>query len=191
MQEKMQDKIQKIKKFFRDNKRMPSYRELAKLLDFASKNAAYHLVEKLEGAGVLAKDNAGKILPGKLFHEFRVLGLVEAGFPSATEEDVLDTMSLDEYLVPNKGASYMLKVKGYSMKDAGIVDGDMVIVERTTSPKPGQIVIAEVDGGWTMKYYRVKNGKPYLEAANSAYKPIYPTEDLKVAAVVKVVIRKY
>lgn len=170
---------------------MPSYAELAKLLDYASKNAAYHLVEKLEEQGILAKDNAGKILPGKLFNDIRMLGLVEAGFPSATEEDVLDTMSLDEYLVPNKGASYMLKVKGYSMKDAGIVDGDMVIVERTNSPKPGQIVIAEVDGGWTMKYYRVKNGSPYLEAANSAYAPIFPKENLKISAVVRAVVRKY
>ena len=175
----------------RENKRMPSYSELAKLLGFTSKNAAYHLVENLEEQGILAKDNAGKIIPGRLFNELKVLGLVEAGFPSAVEEDVLDTMSLDEYLVPNKGTSYMLKVKGYSMKDAGIVDGDMVIVERNNNPKPGQIVIAEIDGEWTMKYYRIKNGSPYLEPANASYKPIYPCGELKIAAVVKAVIRKY
>lgn len=187
----MQEQAEKIKKFFTEKQRMPSYAELAKLLGYASKNAAYYIVEKLEEQGIIAKDGTGKMIPGRAFRELKVLGLIEAGFPEAAEEDVLDTMSLDEYLIPNKTASFMLKVKGYSMKDAGIVDGDMVIVERTTNPKPGTIVIAEVDGAWTMKYYRVKNGQPYLEAANPAYKPIYPQEDLKVTAVVKAVIRKY
>ena len=85
----------------------------------------------------------------------------------------------------------MLKVKGDSMKDAGIIEGDTVLVERTSSPKEGQIVIAEVDGGWTMKYLRKKNGMPYLEAANAKYQPIFPRSNLRIAAVVKAVIRKY
>lgn len=170
---------------------MPSYAELAKLMDYASKNAAYHLVENLEEAGVLAKDNAGKIIPGSLFNELRVLGLVEAGFPTGAEEHTLDTMSLDEYLIPHKGSSYLLRVKGDSMKDAGIVEGDMVVVEKGASPKPGQIVVAEVDGGWTMKYYRVERGHIVLYPANDEYKPIRPTESLKISAVVRAVVRKY
>ena len=93
--------------------------------------------------------------------------------------------------MPRRDASYMLKVKGDSMKDAGIIEGDMVIVERRSDAKVGDIVIAEVDGAWTMKYYRMKNGRPYLEAANTKYKPIIPTEELKVAAVVRSVVRKY
>jgi repressor LexA len=77
------------------------------------------------------------------------------------------------------------------MKDAGIVEGDRVIVERTETAKEGQIVIAEVDGGWTMKYYRIKRGKPYLQAANKAYKDIHPENEFHIAAVVKGVVRKY
>jgi SOS-response transcriptional repressor LexA len=77
------------------------------------------------------------------------------------------------------------------MIDAGIQEGDLVIVERRGQPKIGDIVIAEVDGGWTMKYFRKKGNQIYLEPANKNYKNIYPTEDLKVAAIVKGVIRKY
>ena len=119
------------------------------------------------------------------------LGLVEAGFPSPAEEELSDTMSFDDYLIDNKEASYILKVKGDSMIDAGICEGDMVVVERTNSPKPGNIVIAEIDGEWTMKYLRVRAGKYYLEPANKNYKPIVPEGELKIAAVVKAVVRKY
>ena len=95
-----------------------------------------------------------------------LLGIVEAGFPSA-EEELIDTMSLDEYLIENKEASYILRVKGDSMIDAGIREGDLVIVERTNAPRVGDIVIAEVDGEWTMKYLR-KRGPPVPGARQPA-----------------------
>jgi len=101
-------------------------------------------------------------------------------------------MSFDEYLTPNKEASYILKVKGDSMIDAGIHPGDMVIVERRATYKPGQIVVASVDNEFTMKYLRKdKKGAHYLEPANSKYKPIYPRESFRVEAVVIAVVRKY
>jgi SOS-response transcriptional repressor LexA len=67
----------------------------------------------------------------------------------------------------------------------------MVLVERTSSPKVGQIVIAEVDGGWTMKYLRWRGNQLYLAPANKKYRPIFPKEELKVVAVVTAVVRKY
>ena len=85
----------------------------------------------------------------------------------------------------------MLKVKGDSMIDAGIMEGDMVLVERGKAPKVGQIVIAQVDGDYTMKYYRIKDGKAYLEPANANYRNIYPENDLRVEAIVSAVIRRY
>ena len=85
----------------------------------------------------------------------------------------------------------MLRVKGDSMVDAGIIEGDMVLVERGREPKPGTIVIARIDGEYTMKYYRKRNGKAYLEPANKKYKPIFPTQELSVEAIVIAVIRKY
>lgn len=181
----------KIIYFYRRTKRMPSYAEIMSLLGFKSKNAVYKLVNKLVSEGALDKDSQGRLVPNRLFGEVPVLGLVEAGFPTAAEEELVDTMSLDEYMIENKEATYMLEVKGDSMIEAGIQEGDLVIAERGKEPKPGDIVIAEVDGGWTMKYFRKTGNQVWLEPANKAYKPIYPEADLKIAAVVKGVIRKY
>lgn len=182
---------EKIREFYTSKKRMPSYTELMKLLGYKSKGAVSYVVKKLIAEGVLSKDSQGRLLPQSLMDEIRVLGVVEAGFPTAAEEELLDTMSLDEYLIQNKEATFMLKVKGDSMRDAGIMEGDMVLVERGKAPKTGQIVIAEVDGEYTMKYYISKRGKVWLEPANEKYKPIYPENTLKIEAIVTAVIRKY
>lgn len=181
----------KIFSFYERQKRMPSYAEIMNLLGFKSKNAVYKLINKLIDAGILEKDSTGKLLPTNLFQEVKLLGLVEAGIPSVADEEVLDTINLDSYLVRNRLASYLLEVKGDSMIEEGIHEGDLVIVERRSDAKEGDIVIADVDGGWTMKYYRKKGNRVYLEPANKKYKPIYPENDLKVAAIVKGVIRKY
>ena len=170
---------------------MPSYAEMMRLWSYKTKSAVDYTLRKLIRDGVVGKDKQGRIVPNKLFGEIRLLGVVEAGWPSPAEEELVDTMSLDEYLIENKEATYLLRVKGDSMIDAGIQPGDLVIVERTNTPKVGHIVIAEVDGEWTMKYLRKGKDGLYLEAANRAYKPIYPKEALKVVAVVKGVIRKY
>ncbi len=182
---------QKILDFYKDHKRMPVYTEIMKLVGFKSKNAVYKLINKLVNEGIVSKDSRGRLIPNKLFGEVPMLGLVEAGFPTAAEEELADTISLDDYLISNKEATYLLKVKGDSMIDAGIHEGDIVIAERKSEPKVGDIVIAEVDSGWTMKYFRKKGGIVYLEPANKDFKNIYPKENLKVAAIVRGVIRKY
>ena len=181
----------KVLNFYRREKRMPDYAEMMKLFGFKSKNAVFKLVQKLVEEGVVKKDAKGKLVPARGLDEVPVLGLVEAGFPSTAEEDVLDTMSLDDYLIEHRDSSYLLEVKGDSMIDAGIQEGDLVIAVRRGEPRDGDIVIAEVDGGWTMKYYRKRAGKIFLEPANKNYKPIYPESDLHIAAIVKGVIRKY
>ncbi len=181
----------KIISFYKRTKRMPSYAEIMQLVGFKSKNAVYKLVNKLIGEGVLEKDSSGRLIPNKLIGEVPMLGLVEAGFPTVAEETVLDTLSIDEYLINDKDKTYLLEVKGDSMIEAGIQEGDLVVAERTSNPKEGDIVIAEVDGGWTMKYFRKKGGQVYLEPANKHYKPIYPEYDIKIAAVVTGMVRKY
>lgn len=180
-----------IANFYKKNKRMPSYSEIMALLGYRSKNAVYKLVNNLIKQGFVSKDETGRLIPKKIYGQTKVLGTVEAGFPSAAEEELVDTITLDEYLIENKEASFMLKVKGDSMIDAGIMAGDMVIVERTDSPKAGDIVIAEVDNEWTIKYYRKEGKEVYLQPANKKYRSIYPKEELKIAAVVKAVVRKY
>ena len=191
------DRKEKVVRFYEKHRRMPSYGEMMSLLDYKSKAAVNYFVEKLIDAGVVEKDKQGRLIPKMLHEGTRLLGLVEAGFPSAAEEETLDVLNFDEFLVPNKESTYILKVKGDSMIEAGIRPGDMVIVERKSSYKPGQIVIAMVDSEYTMKYLRLnpnsktEEDKYYLEPANSKYKPIYPTESFSVEAVVTAVVRKY
>ncbi|MFA6526586.1 MAG: transcriptional repressor LexA [Candidatus Buchananbacteria bacterium] len=187
----MEHNQNKIISFYQRQGRMPTYAELMKIYGFKSKNSVFKLVKKMVEENFLHKDDQGRLLPGRLFKEIRVLGMVEAGFPSPAEEELADTMSLDDYLVKNRESTFMLRVKGESMKDAGIMNGDMVLVERNTTAKDGQIVIAEVDGEWTIKYLRNSSKKPYLEPANKKFHNIYPENELKIAAVVKAVVRKY
>lgn len=183
---------QKIISFYKTNKRVPGYQEIMSLVGFKSKNAVYKLINKLVDDGVFTKDSRGKLIPNILGGEVPMLGLVEAGLPTTAEEAMLDTISIDEFLINEKATTYMLEVKGLSMIDAHIAEGDMVLVEKTEKAKVGDIVIADVDGGWTMKYYKIdKKGRPYLQPANESFSVIYPEEYLRIAAVVKAVIRKY
>lgn len=181
----------KILNFYNDTRRMPSYAEVMKLLGFRSKNSVYKLINKLIDDGVLDKDTSGRLIPNRIDNEIPLLGLVEAGIPTIVDAQSTDTLSLDNYLIRDKAMTYLLEVKGDSMIDAGIQEGDLVIAERKGEPKVGDIVIAEVDGGWTMKYFRKKGSTVYLEPANKEYKPIYPTHQLRIAAIVRGVIRKY
>ena len=170
---------------------MPSYSEIMAITGLKSKNAVFKLVGKLIEAGQVRKDDKGRLTPTQSWFGIRVLGTVAAGWPSAAEEELTDTMTMDDYLIHNREKTFMLKVQGDSMIDAGIMEGDMVLVERGNSPRNGDIVIAEVDHEWTMKYYEKKDGLVRLIPANKKYTPIIPTEELNVAAIVKAVVRKY
>jgi SOS regulatory protein LexA len=189
--EKTQQYMTKLKQFYRRNRRMPSYRELADFCGFASVNAAQYHVRRWITDGIVEKDRAGKLLPGPAFNALRMLGTVQAGFPSPAEEENVDTISLDDWLVEKKEASFMLTVTGDSMIDAGINPGDMVIIERGRKPRHGDVVIAEVDHEWTMKFYEIRGKKFILQPANKNYPPIIPEDELNVAGVVRAVIRKY
>jgi len=183
----------KIFDFYSTNKRMPSYSEIMKLVGFKSKNAVSKLVQKLIDENILSKDSQGKLIPTFGFDEVPLFGLVEAGIPSMADQETLDSISLDNYLIEHREKTFMLEVKGDSMIEAHIEEGDMIIAERTDTAKNGDIVVAEVDGEWTLKYLRKDNIKNsmWLEPANKNYKPIHPQHSLRIAAVVKAVIRKY
>lgn len=184
----------KIVAFYERHRRMPGYKELMDITGYRSKNAVYKLINKLVDLGVLQKDAEGHISLVRSGGEIPMLGLVEAGIPTLAEESELDVLNLNAYLVEDRESSYLLEVKGDSMIEEGIREGDLVVAEKLdgkAEARVGDIVIAEVDGGWTMKFYRKKGDQVYLEPANRKYKPIYPEYDLKIAAVVKGVIRKY
>lgn len=183
--------LDKLRGFYEEERRLPSYGELARELGFKSKNAAVYVVQKWLEQGVVKKDSAGKLVPGAGFGGLRLLGTVAAGFPSAVEEDVGETVSLDDWLVKRREATYMLTVSGDSMIDAGIQPGDRVLLERGRSPKHGDIVVAEVDHEWTLKTFEKSAGRISLVPANKKYKVITAEEEILIAGVVTAVIRKY
>jgi repressor LexA len=100
-------------------------------------------------------------------------------------------MSLDEYLISNPQATFLLKVEGDSMIEAGIHPGDLVLIQKGLTPKNEDIVVACVDGEWTLKYFAKHKGKITLRAANKKYPPIEPKQELVIAGVVIANVRKY
>lgn len=184
-------KVAALRRFFSRHRRAPGYNEMLSLFGYRSKNAVYGLLQKLERLGYITK-NGGKIAgTPKLTGAIRTLGTVQAGFPSPAEEELLDSFSLDEFLVERPEATFLLKVTGDSMIEAGIQPGDMVLVEKGVAPRTNDIVIAQVDGEWTMKYFIKDRNGVRLEAANSRYPVIRPRQALEIGGVVRGVIRKY
>ena len=190
-EEKLRERVREISRFYYRQGRMPSFSEVGELLGLRSKNAVSKLIAQLEKARVLSRDERGRLIPGSIRFPVRVLGTVEAGFPSPAEEELADTLSLDDLLIRSHDATFLLRVSGDSMSGAGILPGDMVIVDKGRTPENGDIVIAEVDGEWTMKYLKKRGNSVTLLPANPAYRPIKPRHELKIAGVVTAAVRKY
>jgi SOS regulatory protein LexA len=190
-EDKLRSRAKEISRFYRQKGRMPSFSEIGEIVNLRSKNAVFKLVNKLERFKFIMRDEKGRLIPRSIAYTVRMLGTVEAGFPSPAEEELADTLSLDELLIQNREATFLLKVSGDSMSEAGILPGDMVLVDKGQVPKSGDIVIAEVDGEWTMKYLKKRGESVALIPANPRYKPIRPKKELKIAGVVTAVVRKY
>tara|TARA_Y100000589_G_scaffold26733_1_gene22185 strand:- start:7870 stop:8265 length:396 start_codon:yes stop_codon:yes gene_type:complete len=94
---------------------------------------------------------------------------IPAGFPSPADDYQEDNIDLNEYLIRNPFSTFFLKVKGDSMINAGIQDQDLIIVDKSLTAKPGNIVIATIDGDFTVKRLEKKNDELYLKAENDSY----------------------
>lgn len=188
----LDEKVAALRRFYRDENRLPGYAEMMELFKYRSKNAVFGLLKKLEESGFLRRDARGKHAPTRMLSaSIKVLGSVAAGFPSPAEEELVDVLSLEEFLVRRPDATFILNVTGDSMIDAGIHPGDMVLVERGAKPKNGAVVVAQVDEEWTLKYYQKDNDGIRLEPANAKYKTLRPKQSLVIGGVVRAVIRKY
>jgi DNA polymerase V len=97
---------------------------------------------------------------------------VRAGFPSPADDYVADTLDLNEHLMPRKEATFLLKAKGDSMLGVGIHDGDILVVDRSITASDGKVVIATLDGQFTVKTLEKRNGKIRLIPANKDFEPI-------------------
>jgi SOS regulatory protein LexA len=187
----IQSVSKQIGHFFQENRRMPSYQEMLDILSVRSKSVVHFWVNKLIAGGLLERDEKSHLSLTRQSFAIPMVGSVQAGFPSPEEEVLSDLISMDEYLITKPESSFLLKVSGDSMTGAGIMEGDMVIIEKGRNPKTGDIVIAEVDGDWTMKYFQKKGKQIVLEAANPKYPDITARTELRIGGIVTAVIRKY
>lgn len=185
------DYKQSFVKYFQRHKRLPSYAEMMELFGFKSKNAVAKVVQKLIEAELVQKDDNNKLIALPKLFGAQLLGSVQAGFPTHAEEEQGEAISLDEYLIGKHEQTYLLEVNGDSMIEAGINEGDLVIVEQGATPREHDIVVAEVDGDWTLKYYIKEKGRVILRPANKDYRDIIPQSELKIGGVVTGVVRKY
>ena len=184
-------KVDILRRFWRMNRRMPTYSEMCRIFGFASKNASFRLAKRLIDEGYIEKDDSGRLMPLPERMGLTLRGYVQAGFPTPAEEELVDTLSLDDYLVDKPEASFLLKVTGDSMIDAGIHEGDLVIIERGRTPRSGDVVLGCVDNEWTLKTYRKTSRGVELVPANDNYPIIRPVGELSLGGVVRAVIRRY
>jgi len=117
---------------------------------------------------------------------------VSAGFPSPAEDFIEGKLDLNEHLIRHPAATFILKVDGLSMKGAGILPGDLLIVDRSVEPAAGHIVIAAVDGGLTAKRLAGKKDRWILVAENPDFPPIHVSRnrDCTLWGVVTGVVRR-
>ncbi|MBN1262881.1 MAG: LexA family transcriptional regulator [Candidatus Pacebacteria bacterium] len=181
-------RLNKVRDFYKNHHRLPSYSEMLRLFKLASKNAIYKIVKKWQETGLVEKINH-KLAPTKDFFRLPFFGLVKAGFPTGADEDHR-FLSLEDYLIDKPQASFLLTVDGDSLSGIGILPGDLAIIEKRTEARTEEIVLALIDNHWSLKILRRQNGRLRLESANEKYPPLYPKEDLQIFGVLKGVIRK-
>lgn len=186
---------QQVLDFIREQQRMsgvvPSMREIKEHFGFASETAAVGHVQALERKGVLQRQ------PGKrralVLHDARcgirmldipIFGTIPAGLPLDQQQENEGCLSidLDTIKLPRGSRVFALKVRGDSMINAGIFDGDIVVLEFREA-RNGDIVAALIDGETTLKRYVVQRGRPFLKAENSRYKTLIPAQELVIQGV--------
>lgn len=190
--------------FRRENGCSPSIPEIQRHFGIRSPNGVAGHLHALEVKGAIRRADRGSrsidvvgerrhpVLP-PTFHSLPVFSSIPAGSPQQVASTSPDSAALlDESVLgfrPREGC-FVLKVRGDSMKDAGILDGDLVVVEPTPAPRAGQIVAALIDGENTLKRLIKHNNRWFLKAENPAYPELHPREDLVIQGVVRTVVRK-
>ena len=187
-----QEHFAALQEYYARHRVFPSYARLMTLLGLASKSAVKKVLERLESAGLLTRTPEGDWAPADRFFE-RTLALypVTAGMPAAATDEIPDEVAIDRYLVKDPAHTVLIRIKGDSMIDAGIHDGDLAVVERRNHASSGTIVVAVVDDEFTLKTLaRDKNGY-FLSPANPNYPLIRPKGKLEIYGVLAGLVRKY
>jgi repressor LexA len=175
----------------------PTVRQVGTLVRLANPSAVFKHLSSLERKGYLRRER-GELrvagFPVALESQFRVplAGLVPAGPARESFETSAEAMDIPEWMVGRRrGNVFCIRVEGKSMIDAYIDDGDHVLLERTNTTSPGEMVVAMLeDGSVTLKRLRREDGRTYLVPENPAF-PIIPADNLRILGRVIGVLRKY
>ena len=175
----------------------PSMREIGEIVGLASSASVSHQLSQLEKMGAISRDpNRPRTIdvlietdqPGPVVEDMAMIpfvGQIAAGSPITAEQNVEDVFSLPRKLV-GQGDLFLLKVKGDSMMDAAICDGDWVVVRQQQTAENGDIVAAMLDEEATVKTFKQKDGHTWLLPRNSAYEPILGDNAVVLGKVVAV-----
>jgi len=188
-----------IRRYISDHGYAPCYREIAEHFALSSPATVHQHIKTLVEKGFLTMGEDGEARSLELTREAQPLlpsillplsGLITAGAPiEAIEEN--ETMAVPTEFVIDGANSYVLKVRGQSMIEDGILDGDYVVIERNPSPKNGEVIVALLDNAYaTLKRFYRETNRIRLQPANSTMDPIF-VKDCIVQGVVRAVIRKF
>lgn len=193
--EKQRKIFEFIKKFTEKNGYPPTIEEIMKEFSFASPNSVITHLSALEKKGFIErKENISRgivVREKEENYNIPVVGNIPAGIPLEEEENIEGYLNMSENLL-SKDEYFALKVRGDSMKDAGIFDGDYVILKKGVEIKNGDIVVAFIDGEYTVKYFYKRAGYIELRPANKIYSPIkvFRKQRFEIVGKVKGVFRK-
>jgi repressor LexA len=175
----------------------PSTREIQHHFGFASQTSVMQYIGTLERKGFLdrhARKARALITPVQKVRitDIPIYGQIPAGMATLTEQTIEGHVSLDTRSVnaSKNGRTFALRVRGDSMIDAHILDGDIVILEDRKDVQNGDIVAALIDGETTLKRYVMEHGRPYLKAENPLYPNLVPARELRIQGVMVSLVRK-
>lgn len=188
--EKQKTFFEKLKELY-GQEMLPSFEVIAKDFGFKHKNSVWQYFNKLKEENLIFEKNNRFYINKDLFGAVLFSSVVKAGFASVADDYIEKRVSLDDSFEINSPSTFLFTVSGDSMIDLGIYEGDKVIVKKSNYAKNGDIVIAFIDGGYTLKTYRNKDSKVWLEPANSNYPNLYPKERLEIFGIAQGIVRKF
>jgi repressor LexA len=191
MQNRDNEYLAKLRDYYAEHRVLPSFAGVAKLVGLRSTSAVAAMVKRMKEPGYLDSSPDRRLQPGKRFFEREVLDSIQAGTPQPTTNAMPEAFNIDEHLIDSPSNTVMLKVTGDSMVDAGLLPGDVVIVKKGAPASVGDIVVAVVDGEYTVKRLAADKSGFYLKPANRSYQDIRARDYLQVFGLVIGSFRKY
>ncbi len=184
--------LAKLQDYYADWKSIPSYAKLCEVFGIASKSWVKAVLTRLSAAGFIERTPDGVWIPSRQFFARPLAeSSVQAGMPAPVTATQGEYFIIDEMLIDTPSETTLIPVRGDSMIEAGIHDGDVAVVEKRNLANVGDIVVAIVDNEFTLKTLDKERGKYILRPANQAYPIIRPQGTLEIFGVLIGLIRKY